>query len=108
MPEVIPLQVLQHDVFRDWLRKLRDDRARARIAARLRRLELGNPGVVRPVGAGVMEMKIDYGPGYRAYYVSKGPTIVILLCGGDKSTQDADIARAKGMADAALREVSNG
>jgi putative addiction module killer protein len=67
---------------------------RARITARIRRLSLGNPGDVRPVGHGVSEMRIDYGPGYRVYFVQRGEVLVILLCGGDKRTQDRDVARA--------------
>ena len=65
---------------------------------RIRRLSLSNPGDVRPVGAGVSELRIDYGPGYRVYFRHRGPEIVVLLCGGDKSTQDRDIEHAKGMA----------
>ena len=72
MAEVIPLEVIQHDVFREWLLNLRDDRARARITVRIRRLELGNPGEVKSVGGGVSEMKIDYGPGYRIIHRSGG------------------------------------
>lgn len=70
---------------------------------RLRRLELGNPGDVEPVGEGVSEMKIDCGPGYRVYYVATDATIVVLLCGGDKATQDRDIKRAKQMAEEVRR-----
>jgi putative addiction module killer protein len=68
--------------------------ARARITVRIRRLSLGNPGDVKPVGGGVSEMRIDYGPGYQVYFVRHGDTIVVLLCGGDKRNQDRDIARA--------------
>lgn len=77
-----------------WYAKLRDQKAKARIDVRIRRLELGNPGIVEPVGEGVSELKIDYGPGYRVYFVQKGKTIVVLLCGGDKSTQAKDIKAA--------------
>jgi putative addiction module killer protein len=73
---------------------LRDREARARITVRIRRLSLGNPGDVKPVGSGVSEMRIDYGPGYRVYFIRRGDTVVVLLCGGDKRTQDRDIARA--------------
>jgi putative addiction module killer protein len=73
---------------------LRDRQVRARITARIRRLSLGNPGDVRPVGGGVSELRIDYGPGYRLYFVARGSMFVILLCGGDKRTQDRDIKRA--------------
>lgn len=81
-----------------WLKLLRDERAVARIAVRIDRLARGNRGDTRPVGQGVSEMRVDYGPGYRVYFVSRGEDVVVLLCGGDKSTQDADIARAKMMA----------
>jgi putative addiction module killer protein len=73
---------------------LRDRAARARITTRIRRLSLGNPGDVKPVGAGVSEMRIDYGPGYRVYFMARGDALVILLCGGDKRSQQRDIARA--------------
>ncbi|WP_417231731.1 type II toxin-antitoxin system RelE/ParE family toxin [Brevundimonas sp.] len=92
------IEIEQTDEFRDWLAALRDLRARARIAARIDRLRFGNPGVVEPVGDGVSEIKIDYGPGYRLYYKSKGKTIVIMLCGGDKSRQQTDIKKAKNLA----------
>lgn len=84
--------------FDAWLSALRDVRARAKIQTRINRLELGNPGDVKPVGEGVTEMRIDYGPGYRAYYKQTGMALIFLLCGGDKSTQDKDIARAKELA----------
>ena len=77
---------------------LRDRAAVARINVQIRRLSLGNPGDVRPVGAGVSELRIDYGPGYRVYLIHRGPKTVVLLCGGDKSTQDCDIGRAKELA----------
>jgi putative addiction module killer protein len=66
----------------------------ARIAARIDRLALGNPGDVKPIGSGISEMRIDYGPGYRVYFVQQGSTVVLILCGGDKRTQAADIKRA--------------
>ncbi len=88
------IEVRQTDVFAAWFAGLRDHEARARILARIRRLSLGNPGDARPVGGGVSEMRIDYGPGYRVYFVRRGPVLVVLLCGGDKRTQDRDIARA--------------
>ncbi len=97
------IQLRQTDVFREWLRDLRDDKALARIILRMRRLEQGNPGDAKSVGAGVMEMRIDYGPGYRVYYVQRGPIVVVLLCGGDKRTQARDIRRAKALAEE-LRE----
>jgi putative addiction module killer protein len=91
------IQVVQTTVFSSWLGKLTDIAA-ARIVARLRRLELGNPGDVKSVGSGVSEMRIDYGPGYRVYYVWRGKTVVVLLCGGDKRTQDKDIKAAQRIA----------
>ena len=88
------LEVLQSATFESWFKGLRDIQARARINARIRRLALGNPGDVKPVGAGVSEMRVDYGPGYRVYYLQRGDVIAVLLCGGDKRTQQADIRRA--------------
>jgi putative addiction module killer protein len=92
------IEVRQTDVFAAWFADLRDREARARITVRIRRLSLGNPGDVKPVGSGVSEMRIDYGPGYRIYFTRRGDTIVVLLCGGDKRTQDRDIARARELA----------
>lgn len=92
------IEVRQTDRFKDWLEALRDNNARIRIAARIRRMESGNFGDVEPVGEGVSEMRIHYGPGYRVYFVQQGQEVVVLLCGGDKSRQDRDIARAKDMA----------
>lgn len=92
------IEVRQTVVFSDWLSTLRDRSAAARIAVRIRRLELGNPGDIKAVGEGVSEMRIDYGPGYRLYLTYTGRTLVILLCGGDKSSQTRDIAQAKKMA----------
>ena len=80
------------------LKALRDLRARAKITQRIDRLELGNPGDVAPVGEGVSEMRINYGPGYRVYIKQRGAEFVVLLCGGDKSTQAADISLAKKLA----------
>lgn len=93
-----PVELLKTVVFDRWLSKLRDARAVARIQARLDRLALGNPGDAKPVGESVTELRIDYGPGYRVYYTRRGVLIVVLACGGDKSTQAGDIARAKQMA----------
>jgi putative addiction module killer protein len=87
-------EVVKSDQFQKWFRRLRDIRARAKIEARIRRMSLGNPGDVKSVGGGISEMRIDYGPGYRVYYMEIGQTIVILLCGGDKSSQPADIELA--------------
>jgi len=92
------ITIRQTDVFRSWLRELRDRRAAARIAIRIDRLALGNAGDVRSVGAGISEMRIDYGPGYRVYYVRRGADFIVLLCGGDKSSQNADITRAMKLA----------
>ena len=91
------LAVQKTATFLSWLRSLRDTRAIARIAVRIDRLALGNPGDVRPVGEGVSELRIDYGPGY-VYFAQRGDALVILLCGGDKSSQVEDIDRAKRLA----------
>jgi putative addiction module killer protein len=92
------IEVVQTDEFRVWLAELRDRRAAARIAARIDRLRFGNPGRVEAVGEGVSELKVDYGPGYRVYYKRRGATLVVILCGGDKSDQASDIRRAKALA----------
>jgi putative addiction module killer protein len=78
-----------------WFALLRDCNARARIDVRIRRLSLGNPGDVKALGEGVSELRIDYGPGYRVYFTQRGATIIILLAGGDKTTQPKDIMKAK-------------
>lgn len=91
MPE---LEVRQTQRYARWFDKLRDRHARARIDARIRRLSLGNPGDVKPVGEGVSELRIDYGPGYRVYFVQQDDRLVVLLAGGDKRTQDRDIKAA--------------
>ena len=83
------------NLFMKWLTELRDQKAIARIQIRIDRLALGNPGDVRPVGSGISEMRNDYGPGYRVYFSQRGSEIVILLCGGDKTTQTSDIEKAK-------------
>ena len=117
------LEIRKTDIYVQWLDNLRDIKARARVLARVERLASGNPGDVRPVGEGVSEMRIDYGPGYRVYYTMRGKTLIILLAGGDKPEEMAayleacfeeangdaafiakalgDIARAKGMAQVA-------
>lgn len=92
------IEVRQTDLFANWLRKLRDEQARARIQIRIRRLSLGNFGDVKPVGEGVSELRIDYGPGYRVYLMQQGNQLVLLLAGGSKKTQQADIAKAKALA----------
>lgn len=86
------------DEFSLWLSNLRDLEARMRIMLRIDRLELGNPGDVASVGEGISEMRIHYGPGYRVYFARRGNTVVLLLCGGDKSSQSKDIALAKKLA----------
>lgn len=91
-------QLLRTEVFDQWLSSLADQRAVAKIASRVERLVHGNPGDVKPVGEGVSEMRINYGPGYRVYYKQTGRTIVIVLCGGDKASQERDIRRAKELA----------
>ena len=92
------IEVRQTTRFSTWLAGLRDDRARAKILKRIDRAKKGNLGDVGPVGQGVSEMRIFYGPGYRLYFIHRGKALIVLLCGGDKSTQDADIAEAKDMA----------
>ncbi|GAB6390830.1 MAG: type II toxin-antitoxin system RelE/ParE family toxin [Treponematales bacterium] len=88
------MEIRKTSVFRKWMKALRDIRAKAHIDRRVDRLSRGNPGDVRPIGEGCSEMRIDYGPGYRVYYKDTGKAVVIILCGGDKSTQRNDIARA--------------
>jgi len=89
--------VLRTDEFKTWSAGLRDLKAIARIDARIRRAEMGNLGDVKSVGGGVGEMRIDYGPGYRLYFTRRGLELIVLLCGGDKRTQAADIKRAQKM-----------
>jgi putative addiction module killer protein len=93
------IEVRQTEDFSGWLHRLKDARARARIAVRIERMRLGNPGDWKSLGRGLMEMRVDFGPGYRVYFVRRGAAIVILLCGGDKQTQRRDIARAYEMAE---------
>lgn len=92
------LEIRQTDVYAKWERSLRDSVARAAITGRIVRLANGNPGDVKPVGDGVSEMRIHYGPGYRVYFQKRGSTIILLLCGGDKGSQTRDIERAKQLA----------
>jgi putative addiction module killer protein len=92
------IEVRRTDVFMAWLDGLSDPRAVAKIAARAERMALGNFGDVQPVGGGVSELRIHYGPGYRVYFVQRGTVVVILLCGGDKATQARDIRAAIAMA----------
>jgi putative addiction module killer protein len=89
------IEIRQTTEYEAWFDKLRDVQAKARILARIRRLSLGNFGDVKPVGEGVSELRITYGPGYRVYVKQQGDVLVILLCGGDKSSQKRDIERAK-------------
>ena len=86
------------EIFVDWISRLRDMNTVARIDVRIRRLSLGNAGDAKPVGEGVSELRINYGPGYRVYFVQRGDEIIILLCGGDKRMQDQDIKTAKALA----------
>lgn len=92
------MQLRQTETYRKWERKLRDRKARAAIAARLFRLANGLAGDVSPVGEGVSELRIHYGPGYRIYFRQQGERIVVLLCGGEKASQDRDIRTAKRLA----------
>ena len=89
------IEIRETSTFSGWLLGLADLRARAKITARIDRLQLGNPGDVQPVGDGVSEMRIHYGPGYRVYFVQRGQKLIVLLGGGDKSTQERDIKAAK-------------
>jgi len=91
-------EIRRSNVFIKWFNRLRDDRAVAKILERVKRLAEGNPGDVKPAGEGVSEMRIDYGPGYRVYFKDTGREIIILLCGGDKRTQQSDINEAKKIA----------
>ena len=88
------LEVRKTEVYAEWLDSLRDVRAKARILVRVERLAAGNPGDARPVGEGVSELRIDYGPGYRVYFKRQGRTVVVLLAGGNKRTQNRDIGTA--------------
>jgi putative addiction module killer protein len=92
------IKIRETDTFSSWLKALRDDRAKARIAARIQRLAFGNPGDVKPVGEGISELRIHQGAGYRVYFIQRGTLLIVLLCGGDKGTQNKDIATAKRLA----------
>ena len=89
------VEIIESDEFRTWISGLRDRTAKARINVRIRRLSLGNPGQFRHLDEGVSELKIDHGPGYRVYFSQRGPLLALLLCGGEKSTQETDITEAK-------------
>ena len=91
-------QIQQTNAYAKWFAGLRDRVARARIDIRIRRLSLGNAGDTKPVGEGVSELRIDHGPGYRLYFIRRGEVVIVLLAGGDKSTQDKDIRTAKALA----------
>ena len=92
------IEIRQTEYYASWFASLKDRVARARIDVRIRRLSLGNPGDVKPVGSGVSELRIDYGPRYRVYLVQRGETLIVLLAGGDKRTQAKDIHTAIEMA----------
>lgn len=94
----VEISIVQTPVFRDWLRGLRDRKARARIDDRLKRLASGHVGDSKAVGGGVQELRLQFGPGYRVYYLWRGRVLMILLSGGDKDTQARDIATAKRLA----------
>jgi putative addiction module killer protein len=91
-------KMIQTDIFAHWLHKLRDRRARTLIQARLDRLAIGHVGKAKPLGGKLYELKVNHGPGYRVYYMQRGGFTIVLLCGGDKSSQDRDIAKARQLA----------
>lgn len=88
------IEIRKTDQFANWLDNLRDIQAKARVLVRIERLATGNAGDVKPVGDGVSEMRIDYGPGYRVYFIQRGSELIVLLAGGDKSSQSRDIKSA--------------
>ncbi|NJL51315.1 MAG: type II toxin-antitoxin system RelE/ParE family toxin [Hydrococcus sp. SU_1_0] len=88
------LEIRETKVYARWFSKLRDRQVKAHIDTRIRRLSLGNPGDVKPVGEGVSELRINYGPGYRIYFIQRGSAVIVLLAGGDKRTQQQDIKQA--------------
>jgi putative addiction module killer protein len=92
------IQIQQTLAYAKWFTGLRDRVARARIDIRIRRLSLGNAGDAKPVGDGVSELRVDHGPGYRVYFIRRGEVVIVLLAGGDKSSQDEDIRNAKALA----------
>ena len=93
------IEIRQTETYAKWFDNLKDRRGKAVIITRIRRLSLGNLGDVKPIGEGVSELRIDFGPGYRIYFTQRGAQLVILLAGGDKKTQDRDIALAKTLSD---------
>jgi putative addiction module killer protein len=100
MVKPLPIEIRQTAIFMRWFANLRDIRARARITARIRRVSLGQFGDVKSLGGGISELRIDYGPGYRIYIAHRGAALVLLLTGGDKSRQSADIQQARDIAKA--------
>lgn len=92
-------EVIRTDAFEQWITKLRDQRGKLRLLQRIDRLAQGNPGDVRPIGRGLSELRLNVGPGYRVYYLQDADTLILLLCGGDKSTQQKDIEKAHALAD---------
>lgn len=92
------LEVRQTSAYSEWFAGLRDQTAKARIDIRIRRLSLGNPGDVKPVGEGISELRVDHGPGYRVYFIQNGDVYIVLLAGGDKASQEKDIRNAKALA----------
>ena len=92
------IEIRKTDLFANWIDNLRDVNAKARILVRIERLRSGNAGDVKPVGEGISEMRIDYGPGYRVYFIQRGNEVIIILAGGDKSTQSGDIKKASRLA----------
>ncbi|TRT84985.1 MAG: type II toxin-antitoxin system RelE/ParE family toxin [Microcystis aeruginosa Ma_AC_P_19900807_S299] len=92
------IEIRQTETYSQWFSNLRDRQAKARIDIRVRRLSMGNPGDVKPVGKGVSELRIDYGQGYRVYFIQRGEILIILLAGGDKQTQERDIKTALNLA----------
>ena len=92
------IQIQQTETYAKWFAGVRDRVTRARIDIRIRRLSLGNAGDTKPVGEGVSELRVDHGPGYRVYFIQHGEVVIVLLAGGNKSTQENDIRRAKSLA----------
>jgi len=97
---MLMFEVRQTDDFRKWLKKLRQEKMRSILLERIRRVRLGNLGDAKSVGDGVKELRVHIGPGYRVYFTQEGKTIIVLLCGGDKSSQERDIQKAKKLAKA--------
>ncbi|HFE7543101.1 TPA: type II toxin-antitoxin system RelE/ParE family toxin [Salmonella enterica subsp. enterica serovar Newport] len=100
-------EIIRSETFSDWLSSLKDSRARSRVLARIDRMREGNFGDAEPIGDGLSEARVHYGPGYRVYFMQQGDVIVVLLCGGDKSSQTKDIKQARRIAKA-WREAKNG